>query len=39
MESNPLGIIFSDSINPDQNYATVVLESLSTLETTQNIFI
>ena len=38
MKSNPLGTIYSDS-NYDQNYATVVLESISTLETTQNIFL
>ena len=39
MKSNPLGIIVSEQINVDQNYATVVLEAFSTLESTQNIFI
>jgi len=38
MKSNPIGIIYSDS-KIDQNYATVVLESISSLETTQNLFL
>ena len=39
MKSNPLGAMFSDLQNPDQKYATVVLESISCLETTQNLFL
>jgi hypothetical protein len=40
MKSNPLGAIFSaDMQYPNQKYATSVLESMSTLETTQNIFL
>ena len=40
MKSNPLGAIFSaDTQFPNQKYATSVLESISTLETTQNIFL
>ena len=40
MKSNPLGAIFSaDTQFPNQKYATSVLESMSTLETTQNIFL
>ena len=38
MKSNPLGAIFGDS-NINQNYATVVLESMAALETTQNLFL
>ena len=39
MKSNPLGAMFSDLQNPDQKYATAVLESMSCLETTQNLFL
>ena len=39
MKSNPLGAIYSDSKNPEQKYATVILESICSLETTQNIFL
>ena len=39
MINNRLGAIFSEINNPPQNYATTILESLASLETTRNIFL
>ena len=39
MKNRRLGAIFCEINNPPQNYATTILESLATLDTTRNIFL